>query len=353
MIDEAHLRDPSERETGVPTEVGSCFLSGMRPGTLDALMDASQGEKQHRERGETAPDPHEVIRARRRRFPSTEDALAREALARDININLGRPQVTGRSIQKIELGEAVEPHALALVLIELGLRAPPSPKAPADGETPGAWCQSLRLARGCSRPMFCTPRPGWEYLDKLSPPYVGKVEGMHIVPAFLKLDAFSERFEQHRLRIDASTLQKAWWRWDPAAAKSAWQGQLEEIGELVRLKHARIIVAQSAAASMPQLPAGLAGGGALRHSALPPIRGKSGLRVVGRIASARLGWLVLPVAAVANRAVERRMQAVYVGYGDDDNDLCIARLSDGSPLSASAIARALRLQEEMGVHVFS
>ncbi|MGI8659204.1 MAG: hypothetical protein ACR2K4_10640 [Candidatus Limnocylindria bacterium] len=312
-------------------------------------MDASQGEKQHRERGETAPDPHEVIRARRRRFLSTDDALAREALARDITINLGRSQVTGRSIQKIELGEAVEPHALALVLIELGLRAPPSPKAPADGETPGAWCQSSRLARGCSRPMFCAPRPGWQYLDKLSPPYVGKVEGMHIVPTFLKLDAFSERFEQHGLRIDGGTLQKAWWRWDRAAAASAWRGQLEEIGEMVRLKHARTIVAQSAAASMPQLPAGAA----LRHSALAPIRGKSGLRVVGRIASARLGWLVIPVAAVANRAVEQRRQAVYVGYGDDENDLCIARLSDGSPLSASAIARALRLQEEMGVHVFS
>jgi hypothetical protein len=276
-----------------------------------------------------------------------------ELLARDIKTSLGRTQVTGRGIQKIELGEAVEPHALALVLIELGLRAPPSPKAPADGEAPGAWCRSLRLARGCSRPIFCTPRPGWGYLDKLSPPYVGKVEDMRIVPAFLKLDAFSERFEQHGLRIDAGTFQKAWWEWDPATAASGWRGQLEEIGGMVRLTHARLIRAQSAAASMPQFPAGLGAGAALRHSASPPIRRKSGLRVVGRIASAHLGWLVLPVAALAGRAAEQRREAVYVGYRDDEDDLRIARLSDGSRLSASAIARALRLQEEMGVHVFS
>jgi hypothetical protein len=56
---------------------------------------------------------------------------------------------------------------------------------------------------------------------------------------------------------------------------------------------------------------------------------------------------------VANRAAKQGRQAVYVGYGDNEDDLRIARLSDGSPLSASAIARALRLQEEMGVQVFS
>jgi hypothetical protein len=319
-------------------------------------MDASQGEKQHRERGEKATDAHEVIRARRRRFPGTEAALAREALARAINTSLGRPQVTRRSIQKIELGDGVDPHALAPVLIELGLRASPSPEAPADGEAPGAWCQSLRLARGCSRPTFCAPQPGWEYLDKLSPPYVGQVEGMHIVPKFLKLDAFSERFEQHGLRIDAGPLQKAWWTWDPAAAKAAWGGELVAIGGRVSLNQARRIVAQSALASLPQPPAGLAVDGELRHSAMPPIRGKSGLRVVGRIASARLGWLVLPAvagAAVADRAIEQSRQTVYVAHGDDEDNLDIVRLSDGSPLTASAIARALRLQEEMGVHVFS
>ena len=325
----------------------------MRSGSLDALMDTSQREQQHRERGERAPDRYEVIRARRRRFPSTEDALAREALARGINSNLGRPQVTWRSIQKIELGDAVEPHVLAPVLVELGLRAVASPEAPFNGETPGAWCQSMRLARGCSRPVFCAPQVGWTYLDKLSPQYVGQVEGMHKVPAFLKLDAFSERFEQHGLRVESGALQKAWWRWDRAAAESAWRGQLEEIGRLVRLKqHARRIAALASLASAPELPTAPAGRDELRHSAVLPIRGKRGLRIVGRIASARLGWLVLPVAA-ANRAAEQRRQAVYVGYGDDENDLRIARLSDGSPLRASAVARALDLQEEMGVHVFS
>src|SRR4051812_48054453 len=105
-------------------------------------MDASQGEKQHRERGERAPDPDEVIRARRRRFPGIAAALARNKLARDINKSLGRPQVTGRSIQKIELDYDVDPHVLAPVIIELGIRARPSPEAPTDGEAPGAWCRS-------------------------------------------------------------------------------------------------------------------------------------------------------------------------------------------------------------------
>jgi hypothetical protein len=335
---------------------GIPFLKSYEVRYLRRLMDASQGEKQHRERGERAPDPHAVVRARRRRFPGKEAALARESLARDIKTSLGRHRVSARQIQQIELGQDVEPHALALVLIELGLREPPSPKAPADCEAPGAWCQSLRLARGCSRSIFCAPPPGWTYLDKLSPPYVGKVEGMDIVPRFLKFDAFSERFEQHGLRVESGILQKAWWRWDPAACREAWRGELEEIGGLVRLNQARVIRAQAAAASAPELLAGVAGGAALRHSAEPLIRGKSGLRVVGRIASARLGWLVLPVvagAAVARRAAEQNRPAVYVAHGDDENDLDIVRLSDGSPLSASAIARALLLQEEMGVHVFS
>jgi hypothetical protein len=57
-------------------------------------------------------------------------------------------------------------------------------------------------------------------------------------PEFLKFDAFSERFDQHDLRVESGTLQKASWRWDLAACREAWRGELEEIGGLVKLNQA-------------------------------------------------------------------------------------------------------------------